>query len=94
MMKRTYGSAPAISVSTKGKIPWYDTMKKAAEEIIDDYQKDEKNTIRMYRSLRDASDEYYEHHTFVRNPDLTKDMLYENVKKANSFWGKEGNEGE
>jgi len=90
-IKNIYGVAPPLSINPNGKILWYDTMKRAAEEIIDAFKRDEKNTVRLYRSLRDASDDYYEHHSFVRNPDLTKDMLYDNVKKANSFWGKEGN---
>jgi hypothetical protein len=89
-MKNVYGSSPNISLLKDGKIPWHDTMKAAAEEIIEAYQGDEKNSIKLYRSLRDASDEYYEQHIFIRNPDLTKDMLYENVKKANNYLGKRG----
>jgi hypothetical protein len=84
-MKMVYGKTPSVSAFTDGKIPWYSSMKKAAEEIISLYQNDSRNSSQMYRSLRDASDEYFDSHTFVYKPDLTKDMLYENVKKSNNY---------
>ena len=93
MLDKVYGRHPQIPPLPDGKMPWGDSLKKASEEIIKIYEADCKAEIRNYRTLRDASDDFYDRHRFTYKLKLTKDMLYENVKKARSPWlGKSGEE--
>ena len=95
MLKSVYGKSPTIPKLPNGKMPWSQSIKDAANEIIKNYETDCKADIRSYRSLRDASDEFYDCHVFTYKQGLSKDMLYENVKKANSPWlRKKGKTGE
>ena len=68
-----------------GKIPWHSSLKAAAEEVIKNYDKDYQNSSRQYGSLRDASNDFFDQHSFVRDPNETKDMLYANVRKVKSL---------
>jgi hypothetical protein len=83
MMKGVYGKAPTVPPLPGGKQPWSSTLKEAAQEVISEYQIDSLSKVRQFRSLRDASDQFFEKHKFVHKPDnFTKEGFYENVKKA------------
>jgi hypothetical protein len=82
LLNRVYGESPKKPLLKNGKELWCGTLREAALEIIKLYEIDNKAEVKQYRSLRNASDEYCDRHKFLHKPDLTKDMLYENVKKA------------
>lgn len=85
MLEAAYGRSPIISPLPDGKMPWSGQIKEAAIQIIINYGDDSKAGVKKYRHLRDASDRFFDQHKFIYKPDLTKDMLYENVKKANAL---------
>jgi hypothetical protein len=89
MLNAVYGKSPGIPPLPGGKMPWGDSMKKAADEIIKIYDADAKAEKRNYRTLRDASDEFFDRYKFIYKPEYTKVMLYENVRKAKSSWQNE-----
>jgi hypothetical protein len=91
MIKSVYGKSPTIPKLPNGKMPWSRSIKDAANEIIKNYETDCKEEVRSFRSLRDASDEFFDGHVFTYKQDYSKEQLYENVKRANSPWlGKKG----
>lgn len=73
----------------KQGIRWNGKMNEAADEIIKQYYNDLKLPVeqRMYKDLKNASDEFYDCHEFKDKPKpaFTKKMLYENVKKAHAI---------
>ena len=94
MFSSVYGKIPKMPRLPGGKKRWSRTLKEAAYEIIKHYEEDCKAEVRIYEHLRHASDDFFEQHIFIFKKDLTNDMLYENVKKANVVRGITGNRGE
>jgi hypothetical protein len=86
LFKTALKDPPIILSPTNDKIQWSKSFKDAANEIIKNYKNDLKADFKKYRSLRDASDEFFESHYFTHRPNYTSEQLYENVKQANSPW--------
>ena len=86
MMRETTGRAPVVPALPGGKTVWGGTVKSVALDVLQAYQKDTVESTGRYRSLRDASDQFFDRYFFSKNPAMTKEMFYEDVKKTNNRW--------
>lgn len=90
MMQGVYRRAPMVPDLPGGRTLWSKTLKKAADEVIRECKTDLARSGSVQRSLREASDEFFDKHTFIKMPHLEKSAFYESVKKAYNPWGKPG----
>ena len=66
------------------KEEWLLTIKDAAIKVREIYDEDSMSPQRQYKSLKDASNQFFAKHEFVKYPDkkFNKNKFYENVKKS------------
>jgi hypothetical protein len=85
-IKEIKDSIPTIIVDEQQgarKKPWNASLKEAAALIKNNYREDQQRPPgdRKYTYMIDASNEFFNSHTFPHFPDLDAERLYENVKK-------------
>jgi hypothetical protein len=85
MMQEVFDKVPQSSIKDCTRIPWVGTLKEAAIHVCERYKVDEASVVKNYRSLRDASNDFFSFHIFVYEPTATADSFYENVKKARGY---------
>ncbi len=94
VMKIVEGRAPNVPDLPGGKELWTGNVKAAAMKVVQNFEADYGASMPSFRSLHDASDQFFDAYEFRDKSRYTKEMFYASVKKANNPWGRKDTKGE